>query len=73
MNLSNIKEKLVSDNLEDVILYDTPDYADAFIVVTYGCDSVIAVYDYDKMIKCLIDDGMSESEAVEFIDRLSLI
>jgi hypothetical protein len=73
MNLSNIKEKLVSDNLEDVILYDTPDYADAFIGVTYGCDSVIAVYDYDKMIKCLIDDGMSESEAVEFIDRLSLI
>jgi hypothetical protein len=28
MNLSEIKEKLVSDNLEDVVLYDSSDIED---------------------------------------------
>ena len=68
MTLAEIKERLVSDNLEDVVLYDTPDYAEAFIGITYGCDSTIAVYDYDKMLECLMKDGMSELDAIEFID-----
>ena len=68
MTLAEIKERLVSDNLDDVVLYDSPDYAEAFIGVTYNSDGTIAVYDYDKMLKCLIEDGMSELEAIEFID-----
>ena len=68
MTLAEIKERLVSDNLEDVVLYDSPDYAEAFIGITYNSDGTIAVYDYDKMLECLMEDGMSELDAIEFID-----
>lgn len=68
MTLAEIKERLVLDSLDEVILYKNPDYSEAFIGVTYNSDGTTAVYDYDKMLKCLIDDGMSELEAIEFID-----
>ena len=56
--------EMVTDD-EDVILFDEPDYADAFIGIS---EDGRAVYDYDLMVKSLVDDGMTEEEAVEFID-----
>ena len=49
----------------DVILFSEPDYADAFVGLT---DDDRAVYDFDLMMKSLEDDGMTEEEAMEFID-----
>ena len=44
----------------------TPDYDAALIGVTTDGQ---AVYDYDRMVGCLMDeDGMEELEAMEFID-----
>ena len=51
---------------EDVLIFSNPDYASAFVGISYDNR---AVYDYDKMIKYLMDrDGMTDIEAVEFID-----
>ena len=50
---------------EDLIIFDNPDYDSAIIGVSHD-DRVI--YDYDKMIKCLMTvDNMTEEEAADFI------
>lgn len=66
MTLEDLKEYLVEWGHEDTIVFDSPDYADAFIGVTWD---ERAVYDYNKMVECLVrNDGMDELEAMEFID-----
>lgn len=41
-------------------------YDDAIVGVS---EDGRVVYDYDKMVKCLVDrDGMTDMEAIEFID-----
>lgn len=62
-----VREKLDwLDIDEPVIIFDNPSYDRAFIGLTFDN---IAVCDYDLMVEHLMDeDGMSESEAQEFID-----
>ena len=51
---------------EDVVVFENPDYDSAIIGVSEGRR---AVYDFDKMVKHLVEnDGMTEEEAIEFIE-----
>lgn len=52
--------------LDNLIFLDTPSYTDAIIGVS---DDNRVIYDYDKMVLSLMNaDGMSEEEAIEFIE-----
>lgn len=42
-------------------------FDDALIGCTYGAN-VVAVYDIDKMIEILMEDGLDWDEAAEFLD-----
>lgn len=66
-----IKEQLEKYYIEDeetsIILFENPSYDNAFVGLTLEGDR--AVYDYNKMIKCLItEDNMDYEGAAEFID-----
>lgn len=51
---------------EDVVVFRNPDYDDALIGVS---EDNRAVYDFWKMVECLCrDDGMDNTEAIEFIE-----
>lgn len=51
---------------EESIVFDNPDYDDAIVGVSH--DGRV-VYNFDKMVDCLAAAwGISELEAVEFID-----
>ena len=65
-----IKEQLEKYYIEDeetsIILFESPSYDEAFVGLTMDDR---AVYDYDKMVECLIaEDNMTYEEAAEFID-----
>lgn len=65
-----IKEQLEKYYIEDdetsIVLFESPNYDNAFIGLTLDDR---AVYDYDKMIECLMaEDDMDYEEAAEFID-----
>lgn len=65
MTLEELKSNLIDNGSENVLLFDNPDYADAFI----GLDTDNrAVYSYSKMKECLIKENMTEEEAIDFID-----
>lgn len=66
MELEELKEKLCDEGFEDAVVFENPDYASAAIGTTEdGC----VVYSYPLMVKHLMDvDGMTEEDAVEFID-----
>lgn len=66
MIVDELKQKLVDNDCEDTIVFENPDYADAFVGVTMDD---VAVYDYEKMVECLMkQDNISYEEAAEFID-----
>ena len=48
---------------EDAIQFDGLDYA--IVGVSH---TGYYIYDYDRMIQCFIEDGMTEEESVEWID-----
>ena len=51
---------------EDAVVFDCPDYDDAIVGVS---EDGRVVYDYEKMVKCLVErDGMTDTEAIEFVD-----
>ena len=51
---------------DEVILFERPSYATAFVGLT---EDNIAIYDFDKMVKYLVDkDGLEEGDAVSFIE-----
>lgn len=61
-----IRDALCDMGYEDAIIFDGPDYDDAIVGVT---EEGRVVYDYDAMVKCLMDaDGIGEMEAIEFIE-----
>jgi hypothetical protein len=64
-------EDYAEDNeLEDMIIFENPDFRDAFIGHT---TEGRAVYDHYLMVRSLMkEDGMTEEEAVEFIDYKTL-
>lgn len=63
--MRNVREALCNMGYEDAIVFENPSYDDAIIGVTDGR----VVYDFDKMVECLVnDEDMSEEEAIEFIE-----
>lgn len=60
----SIEEKLCDAGFEDVVIF--PDYGEECII---GIDSNNrAVYSFEKMIKYLIDDGVDDIDAIEWIE-----
>lgn len=61
-----LKEHIYELGYEDALCFENPNYDDAFIGMSHDGR---AVYDYDKMVECLMnEDNMSYEEAAEFID-----
>ena len=61
-----IREALCDMGHEDAIIFDGPEFDDAIVGVT---DDGQVVYDYDKMVLCMMrQDNISEEEAIEFIE-----
>ena len=50
-----IEDKIEELGFEEVIIFKNPDYEDAFIGVS---DEGRAVYDYDLMVKCLMEEDL---------------
>ena len=49
-----------------MLKFENPDFKDAILGVS---DDDRIIYDYELMVKCLMEqDGMTEIEAIEFID-----
>lgn len=60
------RDLLVELGYEDSIVFENPDYDNAIIGTD---DNSRVVYDYDKMVECLMEeDRMDYEEAVEFIE-----
>ena len=60
------KEQLMEILAEEECL--TADgFEDALVGCTYGAN-VVAVYDINKMIEVLVEEGMEYDDAVEFLD-----
>ena len=65
MNLE-IREALAECADESAAIFESPDFDDAIIGVT---DDGRVVYNYELMVQSLVwHDGMTEEEAIEFID-----
>lgn len=58
--VEELKEALVEEGCEGAVVFVNPDYLEA--VVGYD-DEGRVVYNYDRMIESLIDEGMTEEEA----------
>ena len=62
-----LESKLSEMNIpDDKVYFTNPDYAEA--IIGYDIVNERIVYDYDLMVQCLEKDGMSEEEAIEWID-----
>ena len=60
------REIICEMGYEEAVVFDSPDYDEAIIGVT---EDGRVVYDYDTMVESLQDrDGMTDQEAIEFID-----
>lgn len=60
-----IKAYIADQGLEEVVIFENPDYSTAFIGVS---DEDRAVYDYEKMVEFLMtEEHMVEEEARDFI------
>ena len=65
--MSENRELLIEMGLDESIVFENPSYDSAII----GYDEITqkVVYDYEKMVECLVkEDGMECDEAMEFID-----
>ena len=57
------------DMANNIVFFESPDYADAVIGTCEENSVVRLIYSYEKMVDCLVRrDGMTEEEAAEFID-----
>ena len=64
--IEEVKQVLIDYDCEDTVVFENPDYAEAFIGVDLDDR---AVYDFEMMVQHLIKtDNMSYEEAAEFID-----
>ena len=61
-----VREKLSDAGYEGIAIFENYSYDDAFLGVSHDDR---AVYDYDLMVKWLVDtQGFSEEDAIEWID-----
>lgn len=63
------RDLLVEIGYEDAVVFENPSYDDAIVGVTTNGE---VVYDYSLMVECLVSDGMSVTDAMEFIDYNTL-
>lgn len=62
----NAEERILNAGYEDVVYLTNYSYDDALIGIS---DDNRAVYDYDKMVKWLVEnEGFTAEEAIEWID-----
>ena len=62
----SVEEKLLDAGYEDIIIFKNFDYEDALIGVS---DDGRAIYDYDLMIKCLMDEeGWSLEDSIDWVN-----
>lgn len=68
--------QLLEDNCRDtenVILFDGRGFGHTFLGALIGTTHAgNAVYDYNKMVECLMDEGLTEEEAIEDPDYNAL-
>lgn len=71
MSERKLNRELLSDlGFDNLIVFENPDYDDAILGVS---SDERVIYDYDKMIACLmLEDDMSVEEAMDFIDYNTL-
>lgn len=60
------RDRLVEMGLEEAVVFENPDYDSA--IIGYDANSERVVYDYDKMVEHLMDEGWDCDDAVEFIE-----
>lgn len=60
----NAREKLLDAGFEDVVCFDSF-YDSALIGIS---NNSMAIYDYEKMIKCLVEEGATYEEAMDDIN-----
>ena len=66
-----IAEQYGEEALDNVSMFENPAFAGA--IIGFDTHHKKVVYDYEKMVECLMeDDGMEYDEAVEFIDYNTL-
>lgn len=66
----DIRDAICDMGYEEAVVFDCPDYDEAIVGVT---EEGRVVYDFDMMVNCLrISEGMSEIEAIEFIEYNSI-
>lgn len=60
------RERLVELGYSSSVIFENPDFDSAIIGVSFDGN---VIYDFNLMVKHLMDeDGMTEEEAIEFID-----
>lgn len=65
-----VKAYIVECGYEAVVVFENPDYASAFIGIS---EDNRAVYDYEKMVECLMrEEEMTEEDARDFISYNTL-
>ena len=62
---TDAEQRLLDNDYEGVKYFTNPSYAEAIVGVSSD-DRV--VYDYQKMVECLMKGGMDETDAIEWID-----
>lgn len=66
MTIYELKNNLISMGYDDIIIFENPSYASAFIGITTDNR---CVYDYNLMIKKLMTvDKMTSVEAIDFTE-----
>lgn len=69
-NAQSAEDRLLDAGYEDIVCFSNYSYDDALIGVS---DDGRAVYDYNKMVKWLMDtQGFSEIDAIEWVDYNTL-
>ena len=61
----NIKEMSLCSYHDDVVVFNDKGYDDAIIGITTDGR---AVYNYEKMVAFLIEEGMDDIEAIDYIE-----
>lgn len=66
----SIKDQILENGYEGVILFDSPDYDSAFLGVSTDGR---AVYSYDRMVEFLVEkEDMTEEDAIDYIEYNSI-
>lgn len=66
MTNDELKEMILDNGYDDIIIFSNPGYETAFIGIS---EDNRAVYDFDRMVEYLQEhDDMDEIEAIEYIE-----